>query len=61
MSATLLRLLQGAWRALLSFVDEVRPGWSEQVEPRHNAFGGPLSAESLNYWLCAERARRIRD
>lgn len=53
--------LLACWRALLAFVDEVRPGWSEPPQPAANEFGGPLSPESLNYWLHAERVRRDRD
>jgi len=55
------RLLLRVLRATLSLFDEVRPGWSQPAESRSNEFGGPLSVESLNYWLTDERCRRSRD
>jgi hypothetical protein len=56
------RLLLGLWRELLVTLDMTFPGWSARVRPpAEDPFGGPLSAESLNYWLHAERVRRDRE
>jgi hypothetical protein len=44
---------------LLHTLDVVFPGWSQRREDP--AEHGALSADSLTYWLTAERCRRTRD
>ena len=44
---------------LLQTLDVVFPGWSQRREDP--AEHGALSADSLTYWLTAERCRRTRD
>ena len=57
----LARLLLALWRELLVTLDTVKPGWQARVRPpADDPFGGPLSTESLTYWLHAERVRRDR-
>lgn len=62
MKALVARLLLLAWRELLATLDSVKPGWQATVRPpARDPFDGPLSSESLRYWLHAERVRRTRD